>query len=364
MGRALAHDFCRQSNISSVIITDISETRLKEAKKAVNSKKATFELMDIQDKKALNKLLKSADLAVGAVSYQFNAELTELCIKHGVHFLDLGGNDTIVDAQFSMHKQALKNGVTIIPDCGLAPGLAGILGMHVFRQFDSCDELHLRVGGLPQNPQPPLNYMIVFSVHGLINEYKEPVRVMTGGKVKTVPGMSGLEEIVFPKPFGKMEAFYTSGGVSTLVKTLKGKVKNLDYKTIRYQGHQEKIAFLMDMGFFDEEPNRLGLSPRDMTEEILYNKLNLDDKDVILFRIWGEGKVGIKKVKKSFQCIDYFDESTGLTSMMRTTAFPAAIIANMILTGDIKERGVLHQEEIVPVPLLLKELAKRKIKIT
>jgi len=362
MGRALAWDLCRQDNIDSVVVADVSAARIKETKKIVDSKKATYEGLDIENAAGLKKLLKGASLVFGAVSYQFNAKLTAACIAQGAHFIDLGGNDAIVDKQFALSPKAKEKGVTIFPDCGLAPGLAGILGMHVFRQFDTCTNLHLRVGGLPQHPKPPLNYMLVFSVHGLINEYKEPVRVISKNKLEIVPGMSGLEELEFPKPYGTLEAFYTSGGVSTLVKTLAGKVRELDYKTIRYPGHQEKIQFLMDMGFFDEKKTSLGVTPRDLTEALLSEKLNLPDKDLILIRVWGEGTCGRKKAKISFRCIDLHDERSGLTAMMRMTAFPAAIIGNMILKGDIKVRGVLRQEEHVPVPLLLKELTRRGIR--
>lgn len=364
MGRALAYDFCRQPLVQAVLVCDISEANLAEAEKLVKSPRAKFQTLDIQNDQALRKALEGVTLAVGAVSYQFNARLTKACIENGVHFLDLGGNDAIVDQQFELAAQARERDVAVFPDCGLAPGLAGILAMHVYRQFDSCESLHLRVGGLPRHPRPPLNYMIVFSVHGLINEYKEPVRILEGGQPKTIPGMSGLEKLTFPQPFGELEAFYTSGGVSTLVKTLEGKVDFLDYKTIRYKGHQEKIEFLMNMGFFDEEKTRLGISAREMSEEVLVKKLSLPDEDVILFRIWGEGQKGGKKFRHSFECIDYFDQDNQLTSMMRTTAFPAAIIAGMILSGGIASRGVLRQEEHVPIPELLTELKKRQINIT
>ena len=363
MGRALAWDLCRQENIDAVVVADVSAARIKETKKIVNSKKASYEGLDIENTAGLKKLLKGASLVFGAVSYQFNAKLTAACIAEGAHFVDLGGNDAIVDKQFEMHAKAKAKDVAVFPDCGLAPGLAGILGMHVYRQFDTCTNLHLRVGGLPQHPKPPLDYMLVFSVHGLINEYKEPVRVIRKGKLETVPGMSGLEAIEFPKPYGKLEAFYTSGGVSTLVKTLGSKVKDLDYKTIRYPGHQEKIQLLMDLGMFDEKKTKLGVTPRDVTEAVLAEKLTLPDQDLILRRVWGEGTCGRKKAKISFRCIDLYDEKNDLTAMMRMTAFPAAIIGNMVLKGEIKARGVLRQEEHVPVPLLLKELTRRQIKI-
>ncbi|MFZ2956462.1 MAG: saccharopine dehydrogenase C-terminal domain-containing protein [Candidatus Ozemobacteraceae bacterium] len=363
MGRAIAFDMCRQPQVKQVLVTDISDERLAEAKTIVNSSKASFQRLALEDCNGLKQALKGITLTFGATSYQFNRMLTEACIEAGSHFVDLGGNDAIVDSQFELNAQANLKGVAIIPDSGLAPGLAGILGMHVFRQFDVCEEVRLRVGGLPQHPVPPLNYMLVFSVHGLINEYIEPVRIIENGELKTVSGMSGLEEIQFPEPFGTMEAFYTSGGVSTLVKTLHGKIKNLDYKTIRYTGHQAKIQFLMEMGFFDEHRSRLGPTPREMTEELLHQKLTLKDHDLTLLRVWGTGSKDGRNSTLSYEFIDRHDEKNNLTAMMRTTAFPAAIIGNMLLDGTIKDRGVLNQEFVVPVPKLIDELRKRGVEL-
>jgi len=363
MGRALAYDLSFQENLEEIRIVDLSEKSLEEAKKLAPSPKVKFLKADFCDKLTLREILTGSTLAIGATDYRFNATFTEMCIEYGVHFLDLGSTDEITESQFGLSHKAKEKSVTVIPGCGLAPGLAGILGMHIFKKFETCEEIHLRIGGLPQNPVPPLNYSILFNVKGLISEYKEPARTIEHGKMKIVPALSGLERIDFPQPFGAMEAFYTSGGISTLVKTLEGKVKFLDYKTIRYPGHQEKICFLKTMGFFDEEKTRFGISPREMTEDVLYRKLSPPAKDVTLLKIWGNGKTTGSRFRRIFQCIDSFDERTTLSSMMRLTAFPTAIIANMVLSGKIAERGVLRQEEVVPVSALLSELEKRNVEI-
>jgi lysine 6-dehydrogenase len=145
-----------------------------------------------------------------------------------------------------------------VPNSGLAPGLINIITIEGTKEFEELDSIHLRVGGLPQNPRPPLNYQIVFSVDGLINEYVEMAAVIRDGKVMHIDPMSGLEEITFPEPFGILEAFNTSGGLSTLTELLAGKVKNLDYKTIRYKGHCEKFKTLLDLGFATNEPMMVG----------------------------------------------------------------------------------------------------------
>lgn len=363
MGRAMAYDLCRQEQVDEVRVVDIDQQRLDEAKAIVDSEKAVFETMSVTDDAALKSALTGVSLTMGAVSYQFNRRFTEACIEAGSHFIDLGGNDAIVDEQFALHERARQAGVTVFPDCGLAPGLAGLLGYYLYEGFDRCEEIHLRVGGLPQNPRPPLDYMLVFSMHGLINEYKEDCRVLQDGKLVEVPGMSGLETIRFPEPFGDMEAFFTSGGVSTLVKTLAGKVAALDYKTIRYPGHQAKIKLLMDLGFFGEDKRFRGMSAREITEELLLDTLVLDDLDLTMLRVWGTGVKDGERKTHTVEFIDRHDEKTGLSAMMRTTAFPATIIGGMLLRGEIAERGVLRQELAVPVPTMITELQSRGVAI-
>src|ERR1044072_7174306 len=123
--------------------------------------------------------------------------------------------------------------------------MVSVLAMHGAREVDQLDEIHIRVGGLPQNPRPPLDYQIVFSVEGLINEYVERARVIREGQLVEVESLTELETLDFPDPYGRMEAFQTSGGTSTLPETFAGRVKELDYKTIRYPGHCARFRLLL-----------------------------------------------------------------------------------------------------------------------
>src|ERR671917_551892 len=162
----------------------------------------------------------------------------------GTNFCDLGGNNAVVDAELALDAEARAAGVNVIPDCGLAPGMVSVLAAHGAARFERLDELHIRVGGLPQTPRPPLDYQIVFSVVGLINEYVERARVIRGGQVVEVESLTEIEALEFPAPFERMEAFQTSGGTSTLPDTFHGRLQELDYKTIRYPGHCEQFKLL------------------------------------------------------------------------------------------------------------------------
>src|SRR6185436_14645703 len=171
--------------------------------------------------------------------------------------------------------EARAAGINIIPDCGLAPGMVAVLVAHGASKFETLDEVHIRVGGLPQDPKPPLDYQLVFSVEGLINEYIEPARVIRDGRITTVESMTEVESLDFPAPFGTMEAFQTSGGTSTLVETYLGNVRELDYKTIRYPGHCEKFKTMIDLGLCPSEPVG-GVVPRRLFGELLVRNLPAD----------------------------------------------------------------------------------------
>jgi lysine 6-dehydrogenase len=211
-----------------------------------------------------------------------------------------------------------------------------------------------------------MNYSIVFSVEGLINEYIEPAVVIRDGAVKTVPSMTELEELTFPAPFGKLEAFQTSGGISSLPETMLGKVTNLDYKTIRYPGHCAQVNLLMSLGLTNSEKievEGVEVSPR----KVLANRLNENlppvGKDVVLLQATATGLIDGKQQTHSLQIIDYADEKTDISAMMRMTGFPAAIIATMLAKGTIAP-GAKPQELVIPVPELLDELRKRDVSIT
>jgi lysine 6-dehydrogenase len=365
MGSALAYDLAHSPKVKKVILADFDLKRAKKTAAAIGNKAEPVRL-DINDRAKLMEQIRKADTVCGATSYTHNLQLTEAAIEAGAHFCDLGGNMEVVRAQIALNKKAKKAGVCIIPNCGLAPGLAGILGAGGAGLFDSVTEIHLRVGGLPQHPQPPLNYQIVFSVEGLINEYIEPAEVIRNGKIMEVPSMCDVEEIEFPPPFGKLEAFNTSGGISTLAEMFKGKVDDLDYKTIRYKGHCEKIKMLLDLGFASSEPIMVGNShstARELFQELLKKRLPSTGPDLILLKVIVTGLQKNRKKTLIYEMIDYFDKKTKISAMMRTTSFPTSVIAQMITNGIIKERGVVMPEQCVPVDPLIEELKNKGIMI-
>jgi len=365
MGSALAYDLSRSEGVERIVLADIDSDRAKEAAASIGSGVQPQKL-DINDTSGVLKLMKSVDVAVGATSYTHNMVLTKSAIAAKIHFCDLGGNMDVVDQQLALNSEAQKAGVCILPNCGLAPGLACIVAAGATKRFSEIHSLHIRVGGLPQHPQPPLNYQLVFSAQGLINEYLEPAEVIRNGRAATVPSMDDLEELTFPPPFGALEAFNTSGGVSTLPRMFAGKIREMDYKTIRYKGHCEKFRTLLDLGFASNEPLMVGNSvrtAREIFEEMLRRKLPANGPDVVLMRVTVKGMLGGRERTLAYEMIDSYDIKGKKTSMMRTTAYPTSIVAQMAVNGTITARGVVPPEQCIPLDPLIAELKKRNIQI-
>jgi lysine 6-dehydrogenase len=311
-------------------------------------------------------VLSKVDSAISCISYTLNLIHSEVAIETGTHICDLGGNYKVVQKQMELHDKAVDSGVTVIPDCGVAPGLTNILTRAGIDYFTRVENVKIRVGGLQQEPRPPLNYALIFAVEGLINEYVEPCIVLREGKIEFEDPLVGFEQIEFPEPFGTLEAFNTSGGTSTLPLTYQSKVNNLDYKTIRYPGHGHKMWTLMKLGLMDSEEHDfdgIKIAPRTVLEKLLEENLPPTGRDATLIRVIVEGWKGTESRTVEYEVIDEYDDKTDLTSMMRTTSFTAAITGIMCANGTVTQRGVLPPEKCIPPDLFIEEMKQRGVDI-
>ena len=366
MGRAIAYDLSKYSNFESIVIADKDRKTLESSKKFLKNRDINYKFLNVEKSIDLKEFFQEIDIAISAIPYKYNYKLAKIAVESKTHFLDLGGNNDIVKKERTLFENAKKNGVTIIHDCGLAPGLTSVITRDIVEQMDSIEYVKIRVGGLPVDPQPPFNYQIVFSPYGLINEYIEDAIVLDHGRILKKKSMTDIENVVFPEPFGNMEAFVTSGGVSTLPFTYKDKIDYLDYKTIRYPGHCERFKILLDLGFAEEKPVKIrnkSIIPRDFFVHLLLKILPINEKDVVLLKVFSKGLKDGKKRYFEYSMIDYFDQKHDITSMMRTTAYPTSIIAQMIEKGIIKDHGVFGCEEVVACFPFFKQLQKRGINI-
>ena len=404
MGEAVAYDLIRDPDTKSVEIADINYSNAKKLSEKLNSPIVTSTQADASNLEQMISLMKRKDAAVGVSSYKFNETLTKAAIASKTHFVDAGGNNDVVKKQFDLYPEARTAGVKIVPAHGIAPGaVSTIVALGMEELEGKPTYVFIRVGGLPQKPEGELGYSIVFSVEGLINEYIENAEIIQNGKKDFAFSLDEVEQVIFnhSKFKGILEAAYTSGGTSTLTDTLQGKIMTLNYKTLRYPGHWEKLQMLankgmfgsrkrslkefdtpekiMDeifsdkyllfeedrkvferIGFFSEEKievNSLEISNRKFTEYILEKNLPRNQKDMLISRV----RVGNKKAELQYDMVDLFDEKTGHSAMQRTTGYSIAIVAEMLAKGSINDVGVLHIEKSIPPKMFVNEWKKRNI---
>ena len=381
MGSAAAYDMARQGHVDSVTLADNDLKRAKDVAARVNritaGKKVRAVALDASKEKEAARLMKGHDGALSAVPYRLNLGLAKAAISAGCHFADLGGNNTVVRQELALAKQAEKRGIGIAPDCGLSPGMASILGGELVRRLDGrADALKLYVGGLPEKPMPPFHYQLVFSVEGLINEYVEPARILRKGKLTTIEALTEPEEFHMDG-FAPLVAFQTSGGTSTLPETFEGKVGECFEKTLRYPGHYDLLCELNDLGLFSNEKMRVGnveVAPRALMSKVFEGKFAGKGPDVCIMRIEAHESIkapGVRgllggKLKggvATFTMVDHYDPKSDMSSMMRTTAFPASIVLQMMCMGAVSKRGAVLQERDIPADSFLEEIARRGIKI-
>ncbi|MGE3468692.1 MAG: saccharopine dehydrogenase family protein [Pyrinomonadaceae bacterium] len=371
MGHGAVFDLVNNSpDVEKVTVADYDLAKADAVAASVGTTWVEARQIDASQYDDIVELFRGHDSVISCVNYWYNVSLSKAAIAAGTNFCDLGGNNYIVDEQLALDAEAKAAGINIIPDCGLAPGMVSILAMHGAARFEQLDELHIRVGGLPQDPLPPLNYQLVFSVEGLINEYVEVARVIRDGKIAEVDSMTEVERLSFDG-FPPLEAFQTSGGTSTLPESFLGKIRELDYKTIRYAGHCEKFKTMIDLGLCSSaeidlsEPGAVAtgsikVAPRRVFADLLQKHLPADGPDYVLVRLEFVGDGG-RHLR--YDIVDKQDEATGMSAMMRTTAFPASIIAQMMARGDVNIRGATPQEKAIDPDKFTAQLTRRDIRL-
>lgn len=287
--------------------------------------------LDVDDRSALETLLDGFDAVVSAVPYRFGVAVAEAAIQAGAHYADFGGNPTVVAAQHKLTDDAAAADVLIIPDCGLAPGLANVMaGLLIDTTPGLARSVQMRVGALPQEPVGALGYQLAFSPAGLINEYAEPCEVLEGGRSKTVEPLTRFETVAWNR-WGPLEAFSTAGGTSTMCRDREGAVDDLEYKTLRFPGHGRIFAAIREMGLFDESGDP---SPRAVLLDALDQTLPRGRPDLVLARVWIE-------TDDTTRVLEIEDVHDGrFSALARTTAFPATALIDLVVRGNVAQRGV------------------------
>jgi lysine 6-dehydrogenase len=365
-GSAAAYDLLQDDGVTEVVIGDM-QTEVAPFLRPFVGGKLRVERVDARDEGSVRRAMEGMTSVVCALPYYFNLPMTRLAIEAGAHFADLGGNTEIVEAQRRLDAEARAAGVSVIPDCGLAPGMVNILAQAGIDELDSTESVRMWVGGLPQNPEPPLNYQIVYSMEGVLDYYTTPGLVLHEGEPAEVESLTGLEEVTFPEPLGTLEAFFTAGGISTLPFRYRGELRNMEYKTLRYPGHAQIMKAIRDLGLLSDEPVKVGdaeITPRKFFIDRVTPKLHRPNgPDVVALRVEVRGTKDGGSRAIRFDLLDWYDESTGITAMMRTTGYSLALTGVMQGRGQIRELGVRTPDETVDPDAYLDGLARRGIQV-
>jgi saccharopine dehydrogenase-like NADP-dependent oxidoreductase len=298
---------------------------------------------------------------------ELNPDLAELCLDAGVHFCDLGGNDRVVQKELELAERAREKSVWIVPNCGLAPGLVNVLCLHAIDQLDRAEAAHLRVGDVPLHPEPPFNFRISWSAERVVDDYTNPAKLIENGTVVEADALSRDEEIRFDEtPFGRMEAFCTQGGLSTLTDTLAGTVDTLDHKTIRWPGHAQQMRFVMGLGLGEDRKIgvRTHLTYRDILVRRMRERLGGDYEDAVLLRVLVRGERDGRPATIVYEMVERYDEATQQTATMRCTAIPTIVAALLLAREEtVSGGGADVPENVLPRDHFLEEVAERGLDI-
>jgi lysine 6-dehydrogenase len=365
-GSACAYDLLHDNDVKEVRLADVHIGHLPEFLAPFSGPRLLPTTVDVRDRAAVLGAMRECDAVMSAIPYYFNYEMARLAVEAGVHFCDLGGNTEIVFKQKELDTYAREKRVTVVPDCGLAPGMVNILAEYGIEQLEDVESVKIFVGGLPQHPEPPLNYMLVYSLEGALDYYTTLSWVLRHGKRTQVKALSELEPVKFEQ-LGELEAFHTAGGLSTMAFRYEGKVPAMEYKTLRYPGHAAIMETIRDLGLLDTAPvdvKGAKVSPRDAFIAVVQPKLTKPKgRDLVALRVVVSGSNNGSKASKTFELVDRYDEKSGVSAMMRTTGYSLSITGLMQVRGQIQPPGVHTPDECVPAVTYISELKKRGIHI-
>jgi lysine 6-dehydrogenase len=366
-GSACTYDLLQDKDVEQVRLAGLRIDHLPPFLAPYSGRRLLPTALDVRDEEAVRAAMRESNAVMSALPYYLNFQMARLAVAEGVHFTDLGGNTEIVNQQKTLDPEARRKDVTVVPDSGLAPGMVNILAEYGIRQLDAVDAVRIYVGGLPQDPEPPLNYQIVYSLEGVLDYYTTLSWVLRGGKRTQVRALSELEPVRFGNGVGTLEAFHTAGGLSTMAFRYEGKIPVMEYKTLRYAGHAERMEAIRELGLLDLEPVDVKgqkIVPRDAFMAIVGPRLTKPGgKDLVALRVTVSGKKKNAPKTLSWELIDRYDESHHISAMMRTTGYSLSITGMMQVRGEVRPAGVHTPDECVPAERYIEELAKRGVAI-
>jgi len=384
-GKATLHDLNESDTVSEILVgdKDIDDDYIQE----LDSEKVRALKMNASSSEQVSDLMDKVDLVIELLSPGFSFTIAELAVKNGVHLVstmylqdpEQNNAEKTESGEKSLDeldKKAKEKGVVILPEFGLDPGLDLILAKQAARDLDEVDGLYCYGAGIPayEDADNPLKYKFTWSVEGLLKTYKRPARILKNGKVVDIPEKEiFLEENIHRLDLEEIEAVlecYPNGNALKYAEKLWiDDLENMGRYTCRWEGHSDFWRTMVKSGFLDEEPVEVDgdkVSPIRFVAELLKSQdkfwLKDDERDIAMVRVEAQGIKDGEKVRKVYQLIDERDLETGFTAMQRTVGFTASIGAQMILDGELEQRGLLSPTDI-QLSQISKKLEKREIHI-
>ena len=346
IGTAIAIELADSGLFDKVTAVDASAEALQRCQEKAAGRVA-IRRVNLGEPGALEAVMEGAGVAVAALPHSLSLGATEAAIAARCHLVDLVGSRYPDKAALSGAAQ--DAGVLIVPGCGVAPGITNVLAGRGVELLDETDDVTMLCGGIPEHPLPPLGYQVVFRLESVMGLYTRPATAIVDGVTVELPPLSGLEKCVFPAPIGECEAAISDAHSTAY--TLKGKVKNLVEKTVRYPGHFGKMAVLAELGFLSDKPVTTPsgtVTPKEVAMAVLEPLMRGGShRDATVLRVTVTGRRNGVRTTLAWEMVDLYDEAKQMTSMAKTTAFPAAIVAEWIATGRLREAGVVPPESLL-----------------
>jgi len=361
IGETMARDLAADDGFA-VTVADVSEDNLA---RLAEFGRIETRCADLTDEPTLRSVVEQADVVLGALPSVFGFRTLEIIIDAGKNFCDIS---FMPENALDLDARAKARGVTAVVDCGVSPGLSNLFVGHAYAKLDSADRAVIMVGGLPKVRRWPYDYKAPFAPSDVIEEYTRPARLIENGQVVTKPALSEPEFVDFPR-VGTLEAFNTDG-LRTLLDTMA--IPFMKEKTLRYPGHIDLMRALRETGLFDKneiEVKGVRVRPLDVTSSLLFPRWRLErgEEEFTVLRVVVDGLANGCRTRFSYDLYDEYDKPNGMSSMARTTAFPATIMARAVASGRLSQAGVLPLERLAPdEPLydwMMGELASRGVDV-
>ncbi len=361
IGSAVARDLALREGVTEVRVCDARSRALQSLGELVSSSKLRPFQVEGRDATVLAPIIEGSSCVVGAADPTLNLSLARLCLNIGSHFCDPGGFDTVTESILELGDAARDKGLWLIPNCGLAPGLANVLCMLGIEHFDTVEHAHIRVGDITLNPEPPFDFRVSTSPQKMVEDYTNTSFAIRDGALVEVEPLADVEHIFFEEPYGLLEAFNTAVSGGTMIRTFADRVRNLDVKTIKRPGHADQWRFLVSLGFAERRSIdlRTHLTYRDVLLRRLRSLLGDDQPDVVLLRVLVCGERAGERKTIAYELIQSSAEDDGIGAVRAATSIPTAIVAETLGAGEIAGGGSGVPEVVLDKEQFVQRLAQR-----